>query len=145
MKTIIYNKLLLQAQEAKLQGFHRLAGGIFQAIGDEPEDISVDYSREELQKDVHNGLWKLVNNIIEHYQIESVDAEKIDEFIDVFSSDFIEQLEALIDVDSKSQEDSEEDYEEKSNVELDEEDDEEDDEDELDFSQDLIDNIDSDN
>lgn len=108
MKTIIYNKLLLQAEEAKEQGFNKLASGILRAIGSEPEDVDVDYEYEELHKDVYESLWQLVNNIIEYHDLESVNAEKLDAVIDNFASDFIEQIESVIGTKSEESEEYEE-------------------------------------
>ena len=118
MKTIIYNKFLLQAQEAKLQGLNKLSVGISQAISSGPDDTEVDYSSEDLHTDVYNSLWKLVDNITEYSGAESADSEKLDKLIDSFASDFIEMVTSNLEEESK-EEDEEEDEEE---------DDEEDDE-----------------
>lgn len=112
MKTVIYNKLLLQAEEAKEQGLHKLASGILKAIESFPEDIDVSYEKDELAKDVYESLWQLVNNIIEHHDVESVDAQKLDSVIEDFASEFIQQVESVLcvneeDVDEEGDEDKE--------------------------------------
>lgn len=111
MKTIIYNKLLLQAEEAKLQGFDKLASGIYKAIESGPDDTDIEYSDEDLHKDVYNSLWKLVDNVLEHCKSESADSEKLDKLIDVFASDFIEMITSAI-RENSDQEDLEEKHEE---------------------------------
>jgi len=97
---IIYNKLLLQAQEAKDQDLNKLASGIFNAIGAYPEEENIKYSYEELNEDIYNGLWKIAGNVIKYYDINSVDAEKINYLIESFASEFIDQLEENIYVDT---------------------------------------------
>ena len=98
MKKIVYKKLLLQAEEARDRGFDKLASGILKAISSEPEDLEVEYSASDLQKDVYDQLWALVNNVIEHHDIESVDSEKLDSVIEQLSIDVIEQLESALGV-----------------------------------------------
>ena len=97
---IIYNKLLLQAQEAKYQGLNTLASGIFNAIGAYPEEENIKYSYEELNEDVYKGLWKIAGNVIQYYDINRVDAEKVNNLIESFASQFIEELEGNIDIKS---------------------------------------------
>ena len=107
MKKVIYNKLLLQAEEAKDQGLFKLASGILKAIESFPEDIDVKYEKDELNKDIYETLWQLVNNLIEYHNIESVDAQKVDSVIESFTEDFINQVEEALGV--QEQEESEED------------------------------------
>lgn len=97
MKTIklnekVYNKLLLQAQEAKEQKMIKLADGILNSIGPTPEDENVEYSFESLNNDTYDGLWKLAMNVIKYYNVESANAEKIDEALELLASKFIDNL-----------------------------------------------------
>jgi hypothetical protein len=122
MKTIIFNKLLLQAEEAKLQGFDKLASGIYKAIESGPDDTDIEYSDEDLHKDVYKSLWKLVDNVVEHCKSESVDSEKLDKLIDVFASDFIEMITSAIKENSDQEEKHEDDLEDEEDSSEDEED-----------------------
>lgn len=93
INSVIYNKLLLQAQEAKEQGMTKLSSDIYGAIGSVPEDESLEYSHIKMSDDVHQGLWKLATYILKYHDIESVDAEKIDQVIESLASKFVDEIE----------------------------------------------------
>lgn len=96
----IYNKLLLQAEEAKSQGLTKLADGILNAIGSYPEEETIEYSYTQLQDQIHRDLWKLATHFITYYGIESADAEKLDETISICASKLTNELESTLGVDS---------------------------------------------
>ena len=100
--SVIYNKLLLQAEEAKDQNLDKLASGIFSALEDEREesDENTTYCYKNLNNDVYCGMWKLASNIIKYYDLESVDAQKIDGVIESLANKFISELELTLDVDN---------------------------------------------
>lgn len=100
MNTVIYNKLLLQAEEAKEQGMKKLAEGILSALTATPEDEVIKYSFSELDKDVYKGLWALAANVIKYYDLESVNSEKLNETIEILSSKFIEELQVSLGVEN---------------------------------------------
>ena len=92
INSIIYNKLLLQAEEAKDQNLTKLASDILLALGDAPEDHVVKYSFSEMEDDVNSGLWEVVSCILKYYDMESVDAEKLNSIIELYSSKFIQEI-----------------------------------------------------
>jgi hypothetical protein len=62
---LAYERLLIQAQEARQMGLIKLADSITQALTPNPEDESVEdvsYSFAELEDDIHNGMWKLATS-----------------------------------------------------------------------------------
>lgn len=100
MNTVIYNKLLLQAEEAKEQGMKKLADGILSALTAVPEDENIKYSFSELDEDIYKGLWSLAANVIKYYDIDSVDSEKVNEVIEILSSKFIEELQVSLGIEN---------------------------------------------
>jgi hypothetical protein len=100
LNSVIYNKLLLQAEEAEYQGMTKLASNISNAIGDSFEDEVSTYSYRELTDDVQKELWKVACKIIKYYGIESVDAEKTNELITVLADKLTDELEVSFGVDN---------------------------------------------
>lgn len=98
----VYNRLLAQAQEAKERGLEKLASGILNSIGSTPEDEKISYSYDEMQSDVYEGLWKLANSVIKHYDVQMVDAEKVDVILSSLAFKLIEELEESLDLDNPS-------------------------------------------
>jgi len=99
VNNIIYKKLLLQAEEAKEQGLNKLASSICGAIGPVPEDERLEYSHAKMNDDIHYGLWKLATHILKYHDLESVDAEKIDQVIEALASKFVKELEESLGID----------------------------------------------
>jgi hypothetical protein len=99
MNSTVYNKLLLQAEEAKDQGMKKLATGILSSLTATPEDESVKYSSSELDEDIYNGMWALAANVIKYYDVNSVNSEKVNEVIETLSSKFIKEIQASLGTD----------------------------------------------
>ncbi len=100
LNSVLYNKLLLQAEEAKSQGMHKLASGIFQSIGSYPEDDTKEYSYENMNEEIYNDLWKAAAKLLAYYDLKSVQAEKIDEIIQIYSNKLINELENSLELGS---------------------------------------------
>lgn len=98
MNTILYNKLLLQAQEAQEQGMNKLANIILKAVNLQSEENS-SYSYKELNDDIHNDLWKAATKVMNYYDADSADAVKVNEIINMFAEKFIEELEKILEKD----------------------------------------------
>lgn len=99
LNEVIYNKLLLQANEAQVRGMKKLASGVLNAIGPVPEDEALRYNFSELQDDVYNGLWKLAAYVMKYHDLESVDATKVHDVLESFAEKLIEQVEQSLGVD----------------------------------------------
>lgn len=93
LNSIVYEKLILQAEEAKEQNMSKLAAVILGSLTPSPEQESVTYASGELNADIYRGLWKLATNVIKYYDLESVDAEKVNDTIEVLAEKFISDLE----------------------------------------------------
>lgn len=98
LNAIVYNKLVLQAEEAKNQKMTKLANGLFEAIQFGPMDDSEDtsYASIEMNEDVYSDLWRAVTAVLKYHDVTSVDAEKIDEVIELFASKFINSVEETL-------------------------------------------------
>lgn len=100
LNSIVYNKLLLQAEEAKDQNMVKLASGLLGALGPLPEEDNNSYDFGELQEDVYQGMWKLAACVIKYHDLNSADAEKVHEVLESLSSKLIEEVEQSLGVDT---------------------------------------------
>lgn len=107
---VLFNKLYLQAQEASDLGMTRVAAGITKALSSNgltqeiQEDLIGDvkdngsqYSK--LKGEVYNTLWDLSSMIMSYYDLDSVDAKKLDTELKDFTDKFVELIENTLDVD----------------------------------------------
>ncbi len=100
LNSILYNKLILQAEEAKERKFIKLADGVTTALNDEVVS-NQNYSYENLQNDVYTNMWKMAFNILGYHDLESVDVQKLDETITTLSSHILNSIEENIDKENK--------------------------------------------
>jgi hypothetical protein len=98
LNSVVYHKLLLQAQEAKTQNLTKLASGILGAMAPIPEDERVQYDRQQLHNDIYDGLWKLASNVIKYYDVESADVSKIHDRLEALADKFVEEMEQSLGV-----------------------------------------------
>jgi hypothetical protein len=98
LNSVIYNKLLIQAQEAKTQNLTKLASSIVGALGPMTEDENVAYDYQQLQDDVYQEMWKLATHVIKYYDVKSADANKVNDRLESLASRFIEELEESLGV-----------------------------------------------
>jgi hypothetical protein len=99
LNKVIYNKLLLQAEEAREQGMIKLANVILNSIGSYPSDEPEKYSYLQLQEEIHNDMWKVATKLISYYDIKSSDVSKLDETLSSWASQLIDDLEITLNVD----------------------------------------------
>lgn len=100
LNSTIYNKLLLQATEAKAQGFEKLAAGVLDAIGPHPKDEDSSYSYEELENDIYKDLWKSAVKMMSYYDLNSAQIEKLGETIAFCADTVVGEMEKTLGVDS---------------------------------------------
>lgn len=100
LNSVVYHKLLLQAQEAKTQNLTKLASGIISALGPVVEDEHVQYDRQQLQNEVYDGMWKLATHVIKYHDVDSADAGKIHDSLEALANKFIEELEQSLGVEN---------------------------------------------
>lgn len=98
LNSVIYQKLLIQANEAKTQQLTKLAFGIVGALGPMAEDEHVQYEYKQLQNEVYEGMWRLATHVIKYHDVESADAGKIHDRLEVLADKFIEELEQSLGV-----------------------------------------------
>jgi len=99
LDSVIYNKLLLQAEEARDQGMVKLADAIVEAIGSEASSEKQEYTYNELYSDIHHDLWKIAKKLMIYYDVDSVDALKVDAAIISWMSKTIDEIEKELEVD----------------------------------------------
>jgi len=104
LNKIIYNKLILQAEEAKDKGMTKLASNIFNSIGPIPEDDSelIEYNQAQLEKDIELDLWKIATNFLKYHDLKSVDAEKLNESIQILAEEFNKELKSCLKIKDKA-------------------------------------------
>lgn len=100
LNTVIYNKLLAQAEEAKEQGMIKLANSILETIGALSTDEPQEYSYTQLTNDIHSDMWKAASRLMIYYAVDSVDAEKINQSIVVWAGRMVSDLENTLGVDA---------------------------------------------
>jgi hypothetical protein len=98
VNAVVYHKLLIQAQEAKIQNLEKLADAILGAVGALPEDEPVHYNYEQLKDDIYQDMWKLAMNVIKYHDIESADAGRINDRLEVFADKFLDEIESALNV-----------------------------------------------
>lgn len=101
LNSIVYQKLLLQAQEAKVRDMKKLAGAVLNSLGSMPAEEVTSYSSVELKDDVYNGLWKLAFNVVGYHDLTSADIEKLDRVISFATDGFVKDVEQALDVEGK--------------------------------------------
>jgi hypothetical protein len=97
LNKIIYDKMLIQAEEAKFQGLTKLASNVFEALGSTPDEENASYSKSELVEDIEKDIWKAVTNVLSYHDIDSADAEALDEIVSDLSQKLLEEVESKLD------------------------------------------------
>lgn len=98
LNSTIYDKLILQANEAKEQGLTKIAGGILGSIGSISEDEQVSYGYDELQMDLYEGMWKTATSVLKYYDLNSVDAKRLSDTLETLAEHFLEEMEKTLDI-----------------------------------------------
>ena len=99
LNSVIYNKLLLQAEEAKEQEMKKLASGILEAIGSFPSDSEEEYAYEDLKNEIYKDLWKISSKFISYYNLTSLDATKLDKTLVSLAEKLTDEIEKTLEVD----------------------------------------------
>lgn len=101
LSSTLYNKLVLQAEEAKERGLIELQDNILQSIGDESkEDVLEQYSFAELKKDINQDIWKLATKLMIFYDLKSVDALAVAQSVETLSAKALNELECSLGVEN---------------------------------------------
>lgn len=91
MKKELYNKILLQTEEAKTFGLSKLASNIEESISNVK-----DVSFTDLDNLVEKNLWNIALNLISYNEVESVDILKLEEVLDELKEIIISNIENSI-------------------------------------------------
>jgi len=99
----IHRKLVAQAQEAKSKGLTKMGQDILDAVGPECMSEPEEYAYSQLKEDIKSDLWKSATRLIGHYNLNSVDAEKVQKTIEILAFDVVSELEDTLNVDPADQ------------------------------------------
>jgi hypothetical protein len=99
----VHRKLVAQAQEAKSRGLVKMGQDILDAVGPECMSEPEEYSYSQLKEDIKSDLWKSATRLIGHYNVNTVDAEKMQKMIEVLAFEVVSELEGILDVDPADQ------------------------------------------
>lgn len=98
LNKVLYNKLLLQAEEAKERDMKKLASCILESIGSYPNEESFNYSFSELSEDVEKDMWKAAAKVMVYHDLNSVQVEKIEQILNKFAESLIDEVEKALKV-----------------------------------------------
>jgi hypothetical protein len=96
----IYNKLLLQAEEANDQGLTKLANALFESLAEDAVKENGDSSLKELKEEIYGDLWKIATKIAAYYGTESLDTMKLDTEINYTSDKLFSLIKNVLDIES---------------------------------------------
>lgn len=94
----VYNKIVLQAEEARELGFTKLANNVLSVVGAAPRDEEIIYNEYDLIADADAVLWKIAMNVIAYHDLKSVDIQKIEEVIDELGVLAVSKIENILGV-----------------------------------------------
>lgn len=94
----VYNKILIQAEEAKELGFNKLATGVLGAMAPMPRETIESYGALELKEDIYKKLWKAAMDVIAYHDLESVDIQTVDEAVSDLTTKVLSAVEASLNV-----------------------------------------------
>ncbi len=100
--SVIFNKLLLQAEEAEYQGLNKLATALHTNLKPylNEENSSSEYSMDEMKQEIYNNLWAAASSIIKYYDVQSVDAIKVHAAIEEMTENMLQNIKNSIEVSS---------------------------------------------
>lgn len=96
VKESLLNRLAAQADEAELQGLHKVAEALTEQVSKNAENTRSNeafylYSVEDLQKDVEANLWNAMVRVADFYD-HDLDALQVNEIVEKFASDFVNEM-----------------------------------------------------
>jgi hypothetical protein len=97
ISSIIKDRLILQAEEAKELGFDKLAERII-------ESVDVDSSNEsymELKENICKNIWKSATLMLDYYNVNEFDASQLNKVIANITNNAIDELEISLNTDSR--------------------------------------------
>ncbi len=99
---VLYKKLILQAEEAKMQGLEKTASNILESLTNEDliEKPSEDYSYEDLKEEFSKSILDLAIKVTKYHNLESLDYSKLESFANDASDELIEKIEDVLGVEA---------------------------------------------
>lgn len=97
----MYNKLVLQAEEAQEVGLTKLAGAVFDALPKQADDGHKVFNYEELEHAVYYKIWKAALDVVAYYDFDTLDIQKIDDMLKDTAKQLIKKVETGIGTESQ--------------------------------------------
>lgn len=99
LHSIVYHKLSAQAEEARERNLVKLAERIEDTLHADPVEELEEYSFAQMKEDIHKDLWKSAARVIAHYNLQSADAEKVDQAVVRLAEKVLSELENALGTD----------------------------------------------
>ncbi|MCZ2224575.1 MAG: hypothetical protein LC122_13200 [Chitinophagales bacterium] len=95
----LYNRLYLQAEEAKLAGNKKLANFVFKSLGSFPSETGINESNlPELKEALKSSLLNACIDYADLNDKEDIDIVKLEEFCEEFSIKFLNSAKKFLKV-----------------------------------------------
>lgn len=99
MRTIkknLFNRLVLQAEEAEIQGLTKVAESLTTQITKNADNLRDDsvlyrYSAAQFGQDIHEKLWDFVIRTADFYNV-SLEAQEMQKIIERYAADMIHEI-----------------------------------------------------
>lgn len=102
MNDTIANKLILQAQEAKIIGLTKLSEAVYDGVVSvqvsEPNDA---FNSDELESVAHAALWKVACSVAAYHDLQSMDIQKVHQIIVAAADKLVHEIEIQLEVGDK--------------------------------------------
>ncbi len=95
---VAYNRLIVQADEAKQLGLDKLSDVVLKCLSNEVQEKLETYSSLALEQDLYEGLWKLAMNVVAYHDSKQVDVSKVDEAISRLATALLTEVEESLGV-----------------------------------------------
>lgn len=100
MKTIketLFNRLAAQAAEADLQGLEATAVSLTHQLRKQAQNLrsteeGYTYPKEDFEQDVNDTLWEAVLRILDFYDIQSFDAERLQDVVENLREQLVQEV-----------------------------------------------------
>src|ERR1700688_1382279 len=99
INSIVYKKLMAQAEEAKEQQIIKLSDAILNAIGSYSADEKEEYSYTQLKKDIYQDMWKIATRLISYHDLQTINANQLGQTLEACASEVLDELELTLGMD----------------------------------------------
>lgn len=100
LNEVIYNKLILQAEEAKEVGLTKLGKAVLSSVGATPRESDEEFTitADQMKEKIYENLWKAAMEVLVYHDVESADIQKLDDALAYLTNKFVLEVQAALDV-----------------------------------------------